>query len=105
MASCEAAIEALTGGTCRQGIELRNNRDRSSASNSGSFIHFSSVLGASGQATIRQRAPQVGVGRAALPRSDYFGFMSIVTGLFRVIGFPDLSQMAVIVTWVVDVKV
>jgi len=28
-ASREAAIEALTGGTCRQGMELRNNRDRS----------------------------------------------------------------------------
>ena len=28
MASREAAIEALTGGTCRQGIELRNNRDQ-----------------------------------------------------------------------------
>jgi hypothetical protein len=27
--SRKAAIEALTGGKCRQGMELRNNRDRS----------------------------------------------------------------------------
>ena len=29
VASRKAAIEALTGAQCRQGIELRNNRDRS----------------------------------------------------------------------------
>ena len=29
VASCEAAIEALTGAHRRPGIELRNNRDRS----------------------------------------------------------------------------
>src|SRR5215813_6508750 len=29
VANRKVAIEALTGGTCRQGIELRNNRDQS----------------------------------------------------------------------------